>query len=75
MLLSGSILRDHKEALLLPESVCVALSSAGGGRERAWDTEAPRCAVLLTAVRSGRVRGDPDLSTVEMVVAGTSGGK
>lgn len=74
MLLSGSTLRGHKEALLLPERVCVALSSAGEWG-CAWHTEAPRCAVLLTAVRSGLVQGDPDLRTVEMVVAGTSGGK
>lgn len=31
VLLSGSTLRGHKEALLLPESVCVAFSSAGSG--------------------------------------------
>lgn len=54
-LLSGSILKSHQEAILLPEAVCD------------W--------VLCLLLKANFSRETLDGRTVEMVVAGTSGGK
>ena len=69
-LLSGSILKDHKEAILVPESLRVAFPQRGQWVLRPLALPSSGCGKKQTPPRRPWAQ-----STVEVVVAGEPGGK